>query len=173
MPHLRPLWNEDTNQGSFVHRSALQKRRSTDQLSFHSGSQSQVVIRVPAVISHEPALVYRAGVGTVLLSGQMALADAAVTLNTVDVGLDTAQTRKEEHECQPHEVVSDCNGVVQAVQALQTGRRTPKGRNRDLALSPAQRIPWMKAHKQQAAVERGTVTADELHDNGQADVVFF
>eukprot|EP00971_Amphidinium_carterae_P038428 755782-Amphidinium_carterae.1 len=37
-------------------------------------------------------------------------------------------------ECQPHEVVSDCKGVVKAVQALQQGRRTPKGRHRDLEL---------------------------------------
>eukprot|EP00971_Amphidinium_carterae_P228746 4537759-Amphidinium_carterae.1 len=38
-------------------------------------------------------------------------------------------------ECSPHEVVSDCKGVVKAVhQALQTGRRQPKGRNRDLEL---------------------------------------
>eukprot|EP00971_Amphidinium_carterae_P194173 3853107-Amphidinium_carterae.1 len=35
-------------------------------------------------------------------------------------------------ECQPHEVVSDGKGVVKAFQALQTGRRMPKGRNRDL-----------------------------------------
>eukprot|EP00971_Amphidinium_carterae_P196069 3890536-Amphidinium_carterae.1 len=38
-------------------------------------------------------------------------------------------------ECSPHEVVSDCKGVVKAVQALQTGRRQPKGRNRDLELT--------------------------------------
>eukprot|EP00971_Amphidinium_carterae_P315938 6280158-Amphidinium_carterae.2 len=31
-------------------------------------------------------------------------------------------------------VVSDCKGVVKAVQALQQGRRTPKGRSRDLEL---------------------------------------
>eukprot|EP00971_Amphidinium_carterae_P031962 629738-Amphidinium_carterae.2 len=49
-------------------------------------------------------------------------------------------------ECQPHEVVKDCTGVVKAVQALQTGRRNPKGRNRDLekralnALLPGQRV---------------------------------
>eukprot|EP00971_Amphidinium_carterae_P014010 275964-Amphidinium_carterae.1 len=34
-------------------------------------------------------------------------------------------------ECQPHEVVSDCKGVVKAVQTLHYGRRTPKGRHRD------------------------------------------
>eukprot|EP00971_Amphidinium_carterae_P267485 5306076-Amphidinium_carterae.2 len=33
-------------------------------------------------------------------------------------------------ECQPHEIVSDCKGGFKAVQALQTGRRHPKGRNR-------------------------------------------
>eukprot|EP00971_Amphidinium_carterae_P185358 3680461-Amphidinium_carterae.1 len=40
-------------------------------------------------------------------------------------------------ECHPHEVVSDCKGVVKAVQALQTGRRMPKGRNRDKSLRAA------------------------------------
>eukprot|EP00971_Amphidinium_carterae_P265866 5274094-Amphidinium_carterae.1 len=59
-------------------------------------------------------------------------------------------------ECKPHEVVSDCKGVVKAVQALQTGRRQPKGRNSDLeqrvqhALLPGQRIRWIKAHLKQA-----------------------
>eukprot|EP00971_Amphidinium_carterae_P062992 1246630-Amphidinium_carterae.1 len=37
-------------------------------------------------------------------------------------------------EFSPHEVVSDCKGAVKAVQALQTGQRQPKGRNRDLEL---------------------------------------
>eukprot|EP00971_Amphidinium_carterae_P109306 2164333-Amphidinium_carterae.1 len=59
-------------------------------------------------------------------------------------------------ECSPHEVVSDCKGAVKAVQALQTGRRQPKGRNRDLelrvknALLPGQRIRWLKAPLTQA-----------------------
>eukprot|EP00971_Amphidinium_carterae_P027128 534782-Amphidinium_carterae.1 len=37
-------------------------------------------------------------------------------------------------ECQPREVVSECKGVVKAVQVLQQGRRTPKGRHRDIEL---------------------------------------
>eukprot|EP00971_Amphidinium_carterae_P339015 6476609-Amphidinium_carterae.2 len=35
-------------------------------------------------------------------------------------------------KCQPHKVVSDWIGVVKAIQAPQTGCRTPKGRNQDL-----------------------------------------
>eukprot|EP00971_Amphidinium_carterae_P343512 6483291-Amphidinium_carterae.1 len=37
-------------------------------------------------------------------------------------------------ECQPgpRVIVSDCKGVVKALQALQSGRRHAKGRNRDL-----------------------------------------
>eukprot|EP00971_Amphidinium_carterae_P026209 516784-Amphidinium_carterae.2 len=79
-------------------------------------------------------------------------------------------------EWQPHEVVSDCKGVVKAVQALQTGRRTHKGRNRELekrtlnALLPGERIRWMKAHLKHADVDLGRVTADDLHANGQANV---
>eukprot|EP00971_Amphidinium_carterae_P106621 2112253-Amphidinium_carterae.1 len=56
-------------------------------------------------------------------------------------GLKQAVYRAELHavaraleKCSPHEVVSDCKGVVKAVQTLQTGRRQPKGRNRDLEL---------------------------------------
>eukprot|EP00971_Amphidinium_carterae_P192825 3826453-Amphidinium_carterae.2 len=110
--------------------------------------------RVPAVISQEPVL------GLV-----------AVRLSTDDVGLDIAQTRMKEHECQPHAVVNDCKGGVKVVQALQTGRRTAKGRNPFNALLPGQQILWMKAHQQQTTVDRGMVTADDLHGNGQADVL--
>eukprot|EP00971_Amphidinium_carterae_P347876 6490112-Amphidinium_carterae.1 len=80
-------------------------------------------------------------------------------------------------ECQPHEVVSDCKGVLKAVQALQTGRRQPKGRNRDLkqrvlnALLPGQRISWIKAHLKQADVDIGRITTDDLHGNDQADLL--
>eukprot|EP00971_Amphidinium_carterae_P109693 2172722-Amphidinium_carterae.1 len=35
-------------------------------------------------------------------------------------------------ECQPRRVVSDCKGVVKALQAIQSGHRQPKGRHRDL-----------------------------------------
>eukprot|EP00971_Amphidinium_carterae_P295165 5861355-Amphidinium_carterae.1 len=75
--------------------------------------------------------------------------------------------------CQPRLIVNDCKGVVKAVQTFQTGRRHPNGRNKPgkklLALQPGQQIRWMKAHQTQAAVEHGTVTAADLHGNGQAD----
>eukprot|EP00971_Amphidinium_carterae_P005172 103335-Amphidinium_carterae.1 len=80
-------------------------------------------------------------------------------------------------KCKPHEVVSDCKGVVKAVQALQTGRRQPKGRNRDLeqrvqnALLAGQRIQWIQAHFKQSDVDIGRITADDLHGNGQADIL--
>eukprot|EP00971_Amphidinium_carterae_P334809 6470296-Amphidinium_carterae.1 len=79
--------------------------------------------------------------------------------------------------CSPHEVVSDCKGVIKAVQALQTGRRQPNGRNRDLelrvknALIPGQGIRWIKAHLTQADLDIGRITADDLHGNGQADIL--
>eukprot|EP00971_Amphidinium_carterae_P296680 5893727-Amphidinium_carterae.1 len=65
-------------------------------------------------------------------------------------------------ECQPHETVSDCKAVVKAVQALQTGRRQPRGRNTDLekkdfqTLLPGQRI---------------RVTAKDHYGNGPAGVL--
>eukprot|EP00971_Amphidinium_carterae_P096292 1905461-Amphidinium_carterae.1 len=84
-----------------------------------------------------------------LRSGLMVQEDIALTLNTEDVELGTTRILmnmsgffyraeflavvRALEECQPHEVVSDCTGVVKAVQALQQGRRTPKGRHRDLA----------------------------------------
>eukprot|EP00971_Amphidinium_carterae_P042398 833384-Amphidinium_carterae.1 len=80
-------------------------------------------------------------------------------------------------ECQSHAVVSDCKGVVKAVQALQTGRRQPKGRNRDLeqrALSellPGQCFRWIKAQLKQADVDNGRIAADDLQGNQQADVL--
>eukprot|EP00971_Amphidinium_carterae_P155946 3091638-Amphidinium_carterae.1 len=89
-----------------------------------------------------------------ILSALTGLADAAATPSTEGVGWATTLTRRSVsllpglkqsvyraeflgvvralEECQAHEVVSDCKGVVHAVQALQTGRRRPKGRNRDL-----------------------------------------
>eukprot|EP00971_Amphidinium_carterae_P274226 5442339-Amphidinium_carterae.1 len=80
-------------------------------------------------------------------------------------------------ECQPHETVTECKGVVRAVQTVQTGRRHPKGRNSDLekrgllVLLPGQRIRWMEAHQKQDTVDRGVVTAEDHHGNGQADVL--
>eukprot|EP00971_Amphidinium_carterae_P217176 4311441-Amphidinium_carterae.1 len=53
---------------------------------------------------------------------------------------------------------------------------SPK-RNRDLelrvknALLLGQRVRWIKAHLTQADVERGRITAEDLHGNGQADVL--
>eukprot|EP00971_Amphidinium_carterae_P328983 6461173-Amphidinium_carterae.3 len=43
-------------------------------------------------------------------------------------------------EC--HEIVSDCKGVVKAVQALQTGKRHPKGRDRSRKESPSCPASW-------------------------------
>eukprot|EP00971_Amphidinium_carterae_P006071 119662-Amphidinium_carterae.1 len=40
-----------------------------------------------------------------------------------------------------------------------------------LALLPGRGIRWMKAHQKQEAVDRGMVTVDDLHGNGQADVL--
>eukprot|EP00971_Amphidinium_carterae_P252322 5009392-Amphidinium_carterae.1 len=56
-------------------------------------------------------------------------------------------------ECQPRRVVSDCKGVVKALQATQSGHRLPKGRHRDLeerarrALNQDCRLQWVKAHQ--------------------------
>eukprot|EP00971_Amphidinium_carterae_P013871 273298-Amphidinium_carterae.1 len=133
-----------------------------------------------------------------LLSGLMGLGDTAVT-RIIGYYTDTQERvfcalpgirqsqsvyRAELHaiaraleECSPHEVVSDCKGAVKAVHALQTGRRQPKGRNRDLerrvknALLPGQRIRWIKAHLKQADVDNGRITAEDLQGNGQADIL--
>eukprot|EP00971_Amphidinium_carterae_P168801 3344426-Amphidinium_carterae.1 len=93
---------------------------------------------------------------------------------------DSAKARQSVYRAELHaiaRVVSDCKGAVKAVQALQTGRSQPKGRNRDLelrvknALLPGQRIRWIKAHLTQADVDIGRITADDLHGNGQADIL--
>eukprot|EP00971_Amphidinium_carterae_P027126 534751-Amphidinium_carterae.4 len=53
-------------------------------------------------------------------------------------------------ECNPRIVVSDCKGVVKALQAIQSGQRQPKGRHRDLevrarnALIQACQLHWVK-----------------------------
>eukprot|EP00971_Amphidinium_carterae_P060485 1197160-Amphidinium_carterae.1 len=57
-------------------------------------------------------------------------------------------------ECHPHEVVSDCQGVVKALQASQTGGRHPKERA----------IAW------RVDVDSGRMTADDFQGNQQADV---
>eukprot|EP00971_Amphidinium_carterae_P349343 6490968-Amphidinium_carterae.7 len=64
----------------------------------------------------------------------MALVDIAMIPTTEDVvwvyRAEFLAVVRALEECQPHEVVSDCKGVVKTVQALQTGRRstgrTPK-----------------------------------------------
>eukprot|EP00971_Amphidinium_carterae_P293634 5829605-Amphidinium_carterae.1 len=146
----------------------------------------------------EPALVYREGVTTVWTDGSGRhssdphhrrcgvgyYTDTQVSVFCALPGLRQSVYRAELHaiaraleECSPHEVVSDCKGAVKAVQALQIGRRQPKGRNRDLeqrvkqALLPGQRIRWIKAHLKREDVENGRSTADDLHGNGQADVL--
>eukprot|EP00971_Amphidinium_carterae_P191718 3804126-Amphidinium_carterae.1 len=88
-----------------------------------------------------------AGVGTVWTDGSGRHSSTEdVSLCTVLSSLRLVARALE--ECQPHEVVSDCKGVVKAVQALQTGRRRPKGRNHDVefralnALLPGQCIRW-------------------------------
>eukprot|EP00971_Amphidinium_carterae_P119659 2370693-Amphidinium_carterae.1 len=91
--------------------------------------------------------------------------DTAVTSITGDVASDIIQTRKNEF------------GVVKAIQALQTGRRTAKGRNRDLekravnVLLPGQHVKWMKAHLKKEDVDSGRITANDLHGNKQVDVL--
>eukprot|EP00971_Amphidinium_carterae_P170445 3377168-Amphidinium_carterae.1 len=107
--------------------------------------------RVPPVITHEPVLVCRTGVVTVWTdaSGRHS-ADPHDRRCGVGYYKDTQEhvwlplpglrqsvyradflaVVRALEECQPHEVVSDCKGVVKAVQALQQGRRTPKGRQR-------------------------------------------
>eukprot|EP00971_Amphidinium_carterae_P214544 4257721-Amphidinium_carterae.2 len=107
---------------------------------------------LPAILTHEPALVYRANVRTVWTD------------------------RSGKHSSDPHHRRAyRAEVLVKAVQALQTGRRNPKGGNRDLekralaALLPGQQIRRMKAHLKQADVDSGRITADDLHGNGQAD----
>eukprot|EP00971_Amphidinium_carterae_P257279 5107491-Amphidinium_carterae.1 len=154
--------------------------------------------RVPVFRHFEPALVYREGVTTVWTDGSGRhssdphhrrcglgyYTDTGYRVFCALPGLRQSVYRAELHaiaraleECSPHEVVSDCKGAVKAVQALQTGRRQPKGRNRDLenrvkqALLPGQRIRWIKAHLKQEDVDIGRITADDLHGNEQADVL--
>eukprot|EP00971_Amphidinium_carterae_P307671 6114572-Amphidinium_carterae.1 len=62
-------------------------------------------------------------------------ADTAAIPTFVDVGVFRAELLavvRALEECQPCRVVSDCKGVVKALQAIQNGHRLPKGRHRDL-----------------------------------------
>eukprot|EP00971_Amphidinium_carterae_P321769 6395903-Amphidinium_carterae.1 len=102
-----------------------------------------------AVLMHEPALVYRAGLGTVWTDGSGRHSSdphhrrcgvgyftdtherAWLPLPGIKQSVYRAELLavfvRAFGVCQPHEVVSDCKDVAKAVQALQTGRRTPKG----------------------------------------------
>eukprot|EP00971_Amphidinium_carterae_P340204 6478411-Amphidinium_carterae.1 len=103
--------------------------------------------RVPAAISHEPALVYRAGVGIVWTDGSGRHSSdpqyrrcgagyftdmqerAWLPLRGIKQSVYRAEflaVARALEECQLHEVVSVCKRVVKAVQVLQTGRKTPK-----------------------------------------------
>eukprot|EP00971_Amphidinium_carterae_P091357 1808534-Amphidinium_carterae.1 len=86
------------------------------------------------------------------LGGVWHEADIVLTPTTEDVGLDTTLTHKN----------------MSGFPYLDSdNRRTPKGRHRDpglramQALSPGQRIRWMKAHLKQADVDSCGVTVDD------------
>eukprot|EP00971_Amphidinium_carterae_P002523 50209-Amphidinium_carterae.1 len=90
--------------------------------------------KVPPVLTHEPVLVNRTGVVTVWTDGSgRHSSDPQHRRCGVGYYTDT-------HTSMCGLVVSDCKGVVKAIQALQTGRRTPKGRNRDLELRALKRL---------------------------------
>eukprot|EP00971_Amphidinium_carterae_P279091 5540269-Amphidinium_carterae.1 len=78
-------------------------------------------------------------------------------------------------ECQPRRVVSDCKGVVKALQAIQRGHRLPKGRHKDLeerarrSLTQDCRLQWVKAHQTRDAVEEGRITLEDFQGNLEAD----
>eukprot|EP00971_Amphidinium_carterae_P092830 1838216-Amphidinium_carterae.1 len=82
-----------------------------------------------------------------------------------------------EEECNPRRVVSDCKGVVKALQAIQSGQRQPKGRHRDLevrarnALAQACQLHWVKAHQPRQAVDEGRTTLEDFQGNQEADEV--
>eukprot|EP00971_Amphidinium_carterae_P111580 2209826-Amphidinium_carterae.1 len=51
------------------------------------------------------------------------------------------------------------------------GKMTEEGQFPFNALLPGQRVRWIKAHLTQADVYLGKITADDLHGNGQADIL--
>eukprot|EP00971_Amphidinium_carterae_P281418 5587254-Amphidinium_carterae.1 len=95
----------------------------------------------------------RAGVHTVWTDGSASLAQMWGVTDT---------------ECQPRRVVSDCKGVVKALQAIHSGHRQPKGRHRDLevrarsALPQACQLDWVKAHQTGQAVDDGRITLQDF-----------
>eukprot|EP00971_Amphidinium_carterae_P304428 6049981-Amphidinium_carterae.1 len=131
-----------------------------------------------ALPAHEPALVMKAGVHTVWTDGS-GRHSSNPHFRRCGVGYvtDTGDSLHERswlalpgcrqsvfraelltvvralEECQPNRIVSDCKGVVKALQAIQSGHRLPKGRHRDLevrarnALPQACQLHWVKAHQ--------------------------
>eukprot|EP00971_Amphidinium_carterae_P054228 1068159-Amphidinium_carterae.1 len=73
-------------------------------------------------------------------------------------------------ECQPHEVVSDCKEGSKRSRLSKPDGELRKDRTLAAPL-PGQRIRWMKAHLKQKDVDSGSSTADDLHGNGQANVL--
>eukprot|EP00971_Amphidinium_carterae_P096950 1919265-Amphidinium_carterae.1 len=78
-------------------------------------------------------------------------------------------------ECNPRRLVSDCKGVVKALQAIQSGQRQPKGRHRDLevrarnALTQACQLHWVKAHQTRQVVDEGRITLEDFQGNQEAE----
>eukprot|EP00971_Amphidinium_carterae_P027766 547481-Amphidinium_carterae.1 len=64
-----------------------------------------------------------------------------------------------------------------SLATIEHGRRTPKGRHRDLELRalqvrlPGQKIRWMKAHLKQSDVDSGRITVDDCQGHHQADLL--
>eukprot|EP00971_Amphidinium_carterae_P027167 535336-Amphidinium_carterae.2 len=73
-------------------------------------------------------------------------------------------------ECQPSRVVSDCKGVVQAVQAIQSGHRDLEERARR-AVPQACQLHWVKAHQTRQAVDERRITLEDFQGNLEADEV--
>eukprot|EP00971_Amphidinium_carterae_P161793 3207396-Amphidinium_carterae.1 len=81
-------------------------------------------------------------------------------------------------ECHPRRVVSDCKGVVKALQAIQSFQRHPKAwRHKDLevgarnALTQACQLHWVKAHQTRHAVDERWITLKDFQGNQEADEV--
>eukprot|EP00971_Amphidinium_carterae_P041829 821958-Amphidinium_carterae.1 len=158
-------------------------RHTVDHCKGNWAKCAPAIRMLPAIRTYEPALVNRVGVVTVWTDGSGRRSsdpqhrhcgvgyytDAKERVFLPLPGIKQSVYCAELHavaraleECQPHEVVSTCKGAVKAVQTLQTGRRQPTGRNRDLE---------QQAHLKQADVDIGRITADDLHGNGQADIL--